>query len=109
MTPATMDADREHGKPRVILEENIAAAQAVMDALPKAGIDFTQVTLKLVNDAVGLFVDAADQLYASVQKKRQMVLGSKQNSMSYKIPADLETDVDAAIEDWRRGGEVHRL
>jgi len=109
MPPATMDAARDHGKPRASLEEDVAGAQAVMDALPKAGIDFTQVTLKLVNDAVGLFVDAADQLYASVQKKRQMVLGSKQNSMSYKIPADLETDVKAAIEDWRKEGKVRRL
>src|SRR5207237_881837 len=73
MPPPTMDAARDHGKPRASLEENVAAAQAVMDALPKAGIDFNQVTAKLVDDAVRLFVDAADTLYASVQKKRQMI------------------------------------
>jgi transaldolase/glucose-6-phosphate isomerase len=108
MPPATMDAARDHGKPRASLEEDVAGAQAVMDALPKAGIDFSQVTSKLVNDAVGLFVDAADQLYASVQKKRQMVLGNKQNSMSYKLPAEIDAGVKAAIEDWRKEGKVRR-
>jgi transaldolase / glucose-6-phosphate isomerase len=109
MPPPTMDAARDHGKPRASLEENVAAAQAVMDALPKAGIDFNQVTAKLVDDAVRLFVDAADTLYASVQKKRQMILGNKQNAMSYKVPAEIETGVKAAIEDWRKEGKVRRL
>ena len=109
MPPPTMDATRDHGKPRASLEENVAAAQAVMDALPKAGIDFNQVTAKLVDDAVRLFVDAADTLYASVQKKRQMILGNKQNAMSYKLPSNIETGVKAAIEDWRKEGKVRRL
>jgi transaldolase/glucose-6-phosphate isomerase len=109
MPPPTMDAARDHGKPRASLEEDVAGAKAVMDALPKAGIDFHQVTSKLVDDAVRLFVDAADQLYGSVQKKRQMILGNKQNSMSYKVPADIEAGVKAAIEDWRKEGKVRRL
>jgi transaldolase/glucose-6-phosphate isomerase len=109
MPPGTMDAFRDHGTARASLEEDIAGAKAVMDALPGAGISMADVTKKLVVDAVGLFADAADQLYASVQKKRQMVLGKKLNSMSYKLPADLDGDVKAAIEDWRKEGKVRRL
>ncbi|MBV9860005.1 MAG: bifunctional transaldolase/phosoglucose isomerase [Alphaproteobacteria bacterium] len=109
MPMPTMDAYRDHGKPRASLEEDIPAAQAVMDALPKAGIRFGDVTSKLVDDAVRLFVDAADQLYASVQKKRQMVLGAKLNAMSYKLPADIETGFKEAVEDWRKEGKVRRL
>ena len=109
MPPATMDAFRDHGKPRASLEEDVAGAKAVMDALPKAGIDFHQVTSKLVVDAVRLFVDAADTLYGSVQKKRQMILDNKQNAMSYKLPSDLDGGVKAAIEDWRKEGKVRRL
>ncbi len=109
MPPATMDAARDHGKPRASIEEDVAGAQAVMDALPGAGVDFNQVTSKLVDDAVRLFVEAADQLYASVQKKRQMVLGAKQNAMTYKVPADIETAVKTALEDWRKEGKVRRL
>jgi transaldolase/glucose-6-phosphate isomerase len=109
MPPATMDAFRDHGTARASLEEDVDAAKAVMAALPSAGVSMADVTKQLVVDAVGLFADAADQLYASVQKKRQMVLGGKLNSMSYKLPADLEGDVKAAIEDWRKNGKVRRL
>jgi transaldolase / glucose-6-phosphate isomerase len=109
MPPATMDAYRDHGKPRPSLEEDTAAARAVMDALPGVGISIDAVTAKLVEDGVRLFADAADQLYAAVQKKRRAVLGSKLNEMSYKLPEEIEKDVKAALEDWRKEGKVRRL
>ena len=109
MPPATMDAYRDHGKPRASLDEDVAAAKTVMDALPTAGISIDAVTAKLVDDGVRLFADAADQLYAAVQKKRRTVLGSKLNAMSYKLPAELEKDVQASIEEWREEGKVRRL
>ena len=109
MPPGTMDAFRDHGKARASLEEGVGEAKAVMAALPSAGVSMADVTKQLVVDAVGLFADAADQLYASVQKKRQMVLANKLNSMSYKLPADVDTAFKAAIEDWRKNGKVRRL
>ncbi|HMD66986.1 MAG TPA: bifunctional transaldolase/phosoglucose isomerase [Stellaceae bacterium] len=109
MPPATMDAYRDHGRPRSSLEEDIAGAGAVMDALPRVGISIDAVTAKLVDDGVRLFADAADQLYAAVQTKRRTVLGSKLNAMAYKLPEELDEDVQAAIEDWRKAGKVRRL
>src|SRR5246127_941012 len=109
MPPATMDAYRDHGHPRPSLEEDVDGAQAVMDALPKAGISIDAVTSKLVEDGVRLFADAADQLYAAVQKKRRTVLGSKLNTLSYKLPAEIQKDVEVALEDWRKNGKVRRL
>jgi transaldolase/glucose-6-phosphate isomerase len=109
MPPATMDAFREHGRLRPSLEEGADEAKAVMNALPSAGISIDAVTGKLVEDGVRLFADAADQLYAAVQKKRRTVLGSKLNQMSCKLPADLEKEHQAALEDWRKEGKVRRL
>ena len=109
MPPATMDAYRDHGRPRPSIEEDVNSAQAVMDALPKAGISIDAVTAKLVEDGVRLFADAADHLYAAVQKKRRTVLGSKLNAISYKLPDEAEKDVQAALEDWRKEGKVRRL
>ncbi len=80
-----------------------------MAALPAAGISIEAVTAKLVEDGVRQFADAADQLYAAVQKKRRAVLGSKLDQMSFKLPAPLDKEVAAAIEDWRREGKVRRL
>jgi transaldolase / glucose-6-phosphate isomerase len=109
MPTTTMDAYRDHGRARYSLEEDITGAEGVMDALPRAGISIDAVTSKLVEDGVRLFADAADQLYAAVQKKRRTVLGSKLNAMSYKLPEELDKDVQAALEDWRKEGKVRRL
>jgi transaldolase/glucose-6-phosphate isomerase len=109
MPPATMDAYRDHGRPRPSLEEDVASARRVMDGLPRARISIDAVTAKLVEDGVRLFADAADGLYAAVQKKRRSVLGGKLNSMNYKLPDEIQKDVAAVIEDWRREGKVRRL
>ncbi|HVC52876.1 MAG TPA: bifunctional transaldolase/phosoglucose isomerase [Stellaceae bacterium] len=109
MPPATMDAFRDHGRPRQSIEENVAAAEVVMAELAKSGISIEAVTSKLVNDGVQLFADAADQLYAAVQKKRHSVLGRKLNSMTYKLPEAIGKAVGEAIEDWRKGGKIRRL
>jgi transaldolase/glucose-6-phosphate isomerase len=109
MPPATMDAFRDHGRPRASLEEDIASAQQVMATLSSSGVSLEDATHKLVADGVRLFADAADQLYAAVQKKRRIVLGPKLNAMSYKLPQAIETDVKVAVEDWRKEGKIRRL
>jgi len=109
MPPATMDAFRDHGRARASLEEDVGGAQVVMEALPGAGISIDAITSRLVEDGVRLFADAADQLYAAVQKKRRTVLGSKLNAMSYKLPKELDEAVQAALEEWRSEGKVRRL
>jgi transaldolase/glucose-6-phosphate isomerase len=109
MPPATMDAYRDHGRPRPSLEEDIEMAGAIMAALPDAGISIDAVTEKLVEDGVRQFADAADQLYAAVQKKRRTVLGAKLDAMSWKLPAPLDREVQETLEDWRREGKVRRL
>src|SRR5436309_4018387 len=109
MPPATMDAFRDHGRLRQSLEEDITSAKAVMDALPGAGISIDAITARLVEDGVRLFADAADQLYAAVQKKRRTVLGGKLNAMSWKLPKELDDDVQTTLDDWRKDGKVRRL
>jgi transaldolase / glucose-6-phosphate isomerase len=109
MPPATMDAFRDHGRLRDSLEEGVDAAKAVMEALPGAGISIDAVTAKLVDDGVRLFADAADQLYAAVQRKRRTALGTKLDAMSWKLPEPLNGEVLAVLEEWRSEGKVRRL
>jgi transaldolase/glucose-6-phosphate isomerase len=70
MPPATMDAFRDHGRLRQSLGEDVAAAEAAMSALAKAGISIDQITARLVDDGVRLFAEAADHLYAAVEQRR---------------------------------------
>ena len=73
--PATLDAFRDHGKPRDSLEENIEDASRVLEELEKSGISLDAITEELVKDGVKLFADAADKLYGAVAQKRAASLG----------------------------------
>ncbi len=65
----TFEDFRDHGRPRLSLEQNVEHAAQVMESLPKAGISMKDVTDKLVEDGVRLFSDAFDKLLAAVDQK----------------------------------------
>src|SRR6202034_621996 len=73
--PATLDAFRDHGKPRDSLEENVEEARRVLAELERSGISLDAITTELVKDGVKLFADAADKLYGAVAHKRAASLG----------------------------------
>ncbi len=73
--PATLDAFRDHGKPRDSLEENVEDARRVLEELERSGVSLDAITEELVKDGVKQFADAADKLYGAVAHKRATVLG----------------------------------
>jgi transaldolase/glucose-6-phosphate isomerase len=107
--PATYDAFRDHGKPRASLEENVAAAQATMDTLKRAGISMKAATDQLTEEGVKLFADAFDKLLAAVGKHATTSATSAVNNLTYKLPGDLAAAVKATLEDWKTNGKVKRL
>ncbi len=70
LPPATVDAFRDHGKPRASLEEDVNAARATLDAVGKH-VSLDDVTAKLTQDGVKLFADAFDKLLAAVEAARK--------------------------------------
>lgn len=66
--PQTIDAFRDHGKPRQSLTEDIEGARRTMADLAAAGIVMKDVTDKLTTDAVKLFADAFTLLLDAVEK-----------------------------------------
>jgi transaldolase/glucose-6-phosphate isomerase len=107
--PATLDAYRDHGKPRASLEENIDQAHHVMEKLEQSGISIDAVTAKLVDEGVQLFADAFDKLLGAVASKRGALLGQKLDSQVSTLPIDLEKAVALSLESWRHDGKVRRL
>jgi transaldolase/glucose-6-phosphate isomerase len=73
--PATLDAFRDHGKPRASLEENVAGAQEVMDALAKSGVSMKAVTTQLTEDGAKLFQEAFDKLLGAVKQQVPQAAG----------------------------------
>jgi transaldolase/glucose-6-phosphate isomerase len=109
MPPATMNAFRDHGKPRVAIEDDIPCAKKTMADLEAAGISMKAITDKLVVDAVQLFADAADKLLEVVEGKRRAMEGERQTRLKARLPAELQKAVDAELDAWRAQGRIRRL
>jgi len=107
--PATLDAFRDHGKPRDSLEENIPEAAQVLADLAKSGVSLDAVTDKLVDEGVKLFADAADQLLGAVAGKRAKMLGAKIDTQSIVLGDALAKDVKTLTDEWRSSGKGRAL
>jgi transaldolase len=68
MPPNTVEAFRDHGKPRTSLTEDVPGAKRTMDNLAKAGISMKEVTDRLTEDGVKLFAEAFDKLLQAIEK-----------------------------------------
>src|SRR6202011_2858843 len=106
MPPATMDAFRDHGKPRASLEENLDAARDVVQRLASIGIDLNEVGEELQKEGVRLFAEAFNKLLQAVEKNSKSEITSKVSKQTYKLPDDLVDAVKTGIDDWRATGKV---
>lgn len=109
ISPATLEAFRDHGCPRASLLEHLEEAHDTLDSLQQAGISFSTITDQLLQEGVQIFIDAFDKLLSAVEKKREAVLGTELDRQTYRLPEDLETTVRACLEEWRAQGKGRRL
>jgi len=107
--PATLDAFRDHGRPRESLEENIEAARHVLEDLEKSGISLDAITTELVKDGVKQFADAADKLYGAVAHKRAASLGGAVDKQQLALGNGIRKAVEKSTEDWRAAAKIRRL
>ncbi|MDI1267291.1 MAG: bifunctional transaldolase/phosoglucose isomerase [bacterium] len=107
--PATLDAFRDHGKPRDSLEENIDDARHVLDELDKSGISLDAITTELVKDGVKQFADAADKLYGAVAHKRAFSLGGGIGKQQLALGDGIRRAVEKGTEEWRASAKIRRL
>ena len=107
--PATLEAFRDHGKPRQSLTEDLDGARKTMADLAGVGIVMKDVTDKLTADGVKLFADAFDELLAAVEKNTKRSSAPKTNPQTASLPADLDAAVKKNLNDWRASGRVRRL
>ncbi|MEY9123088.1 bifunctional transaldolase/phosoglucose isomerase [Bradyrhizobium yuanmingense] len=107
--PATLDAFRDHGKPRDSLEENVEDAKRVLEELERSGISLDAIAEELVKDGVKLFADAADKLYGAVAHKRAVVLGPALDRQQLSLGDGLGKALAKTTEDWRASAKIRRL
>jgi transaldolase / glucose-6-phosphate isomerase len=107
--PATLDAFRDHGKPRDSLEENVEEARRVLAELDKSGVSLDAITTELVKDGVKQFADAADKLYGAVAHKRAASLGGGIDRQQLALGTAIGHAVEKSTEDWRASATIRRL
>ena len=69
----TLDAYRDHGQPRLTLEQNISHAYHVLNKLSLVGIDLDFATRQLEEEGVEKFVSALDRLMLSIKEKQAAI------------------------------------
>jgi transaldolase len=73
--PATLAAFRDHGKVADTLTTDLQTASEVLINLDRVGISLSEVTDRLLQEGLQLFIDAFDRLLGAVEEKREAVLG----------------------------------
>ncbi len=106
--PATMDAFRDHGQPRNSLGEHLQTAHDVLSTLADSGISLDKATDQLLKDGLRLFVEAFDKLIDAVDVARKSA-GPDIGLQTPSLPADLDNNVDAVLDDWHKNSKMHRL
>jgi transaldolase len=69
LPPETLDAYRDHGSPRVRIQEGMAAAPAQLAALQQTGIELTSITGELEREGVAKFAASHSAVLAGIETK----------------------------------------
>lgn len=103
---------RAHGRPRESLTENWAEhleqARATIALLGELGMPLKQATDQLLAEGVKKFRDPFDQLLATIESKREQLLGARLDRLTHAL-GGAEAALKATLEEWRAGGKVRRL
>lgn len=106
--PATFTAFRDHGKPRLSLEENIDNARRTLTALADAGIALDQVTSQLQDEGVKSFSDSFNSLMASIDAKRSELLAGLADRTVASL-GGYSKQVEEKLKEVEAGGYIRRI
>ena len=67
----TLEAFRDHGQPRLSVDDGVENAQRVLDGLAEHGIEYDAVTAQLEREGVDKFAQSFDKLLEGIAAKHQ--------------------------------------
>ncbi|HLL73401.1 MAG TPA: bifunctional transaldolase/phosoglucose isomerase [Pyrinomonadaceae bacterium] len=106
--PATYTAIRDHGQPKLTLEEGLDEARRLFDDLREVGIDIKAVTEKLQKDGLSSFVTSFDTLAESIESKRDAILSGINERLTASLGKYSEA-VAGAIKEADKGDVMRRI
>jgi transaldolase/glucose-6-phosphate isomerase len=108
LPPATYDAYRDHGKPRVTIEENLDEARAVLQKFESKGFSLKKITDQLTVDAVKSFSASFESLMTTIEARRDAVVrGLPDRQVAHLGPN--QAAVDAAAQKVDKDKLVERI
>ena len=106
--PQTFNAFRDHGRPRLSLEENIRDAEQTMQELAAVGVNFKKITDELSKDGVKLFVESFQKLLNVIESRRdEALLGLVERR--HAALGKYEPEVKATLAKMDESGFVGRI
>jgi transaldolase/glucose-6-phosphate isomerase len=106
MPQETIEAFRDHGRPRATIEDDVPESIRQLETLHAAGISLDTITAELVEEGVQLFADAADKLYGALAEKRAKILSGRLVAADFQLSS---ADEAVAAEIKKRSGDTRRL
>lgn len=108
LPPETIDAFRDHGKPRATIDEDIAGAKQVLSDLQDVGLSLEAITTQVLDEGVVKFDDALNALLASIESKRTAIARADAMRMSASL-GNYQKSVEAALADANKNKTVERV
>jgi transaldolase / glucose-6-phosphate isomerase len=106
--PATYTAIRDHGTPKLTLEEGLEECNKLFDDLKGVGIDIKAVTEKLQQEGLASFVTSFDTLVESIESKRDALLSGIHERLTASL-GKYSDAVSAAIKEADKGDVMRRI
>jgi len=106
--PATLDAFRDHGRPRLSLTENLAEASKRLTALRDLGIDLDVVTRRLKDEGVDLFERPFDSLMETLTRKQECIVAGEVSKQRFSLGRYTDAVV-ARQKSWSEANLTRRI
>jgi transaldolase/glucose-6-phosphate isomerase len=106
--PATLDAFRDHGRPRLSLTENPAEVPKELAALKELGINLSAVTQRVKDEGVALFEQPFDSLMETLTRKQECIVAGEVGKQRFTLGPCAEA-VHARQKSWSEADVTRRI
>ncbi len=108
MSPATLNAFRDHGQVQPSLERGMEEAEALLSKLRSMGIDLDKISEQLQKDGVIAFAESFDSLIETLKGKRQTLIRGFKQTQLLALGDDL-SKVENRLKTWKKQHFSRRL
>jgi len=108
MSPATLNAFRDHGRVYPSLETGKEKAEATLDQLRSLGLDLGTITEQLQSEGLAAFMELFDSLFDTLNEKRQALIHGFKEVQTLSVGDD-QQKIGERLKNWKKQNFSRRL